>query len=173
MMAHMLIRNADPKRCGSLVNDMKSQCSRNTNQCPDNLEDAMHVLSLHKPDSRSAKDHKRKNSSREERHDGEHKEGTSHAHGGEATPTCWCCGAKEHKSWNCRKKDDVPRNEWRDRKKSTTGSSSGQSKRHQRCLPIKRQVERHACIQRIGRTKAQWMMWSARVVVTEKKQRQS
>ena len=52
LFAFVVLKNADPKRFGSLIKDMASQYSRGTQQYPKTSEEAQEILERHKPDNR-------------------------------------------------------------------------------------------------------------------------
>ena len=54
-MAYMMIRNSDQAKYGSLLNGMVSQFSKNNNQFPVDIRQAMDILSNHKHDNRKTR----------------------------------------------------------------------------------------------------------------------
>jgi len=115
--AYKYLVNADKNKYGSLLDDLRSQYSRGTDQFPRTLEGATNLLSEHKLDNGKQQSQQQNNNQRQH----QKKEDKSE----DDTPTwsfaqmegkCYCCGKPGHKSPDCRFKDKIPKEEWAIRK---------------------------------------------------------
>ena len=104
------LRGCDRDKYQSLIDDLRSQYTRENDQYPRTMEKAMTLLSKHRHDNR--KNGVTRRNAQQPSVKGDEKL-TSFYQGGKA---CYCCGSSEHMLPDCKKKGTIPKSEWKDPK---------------------------------------------------------
>ena len=107
-MAHLFLYCADKSKYGSVLTDLRSQYSKETDQYPRTLSKAIDVLSNHQFDPKYYESQKKK---RENQQSSDTPKTTSFAQT-KKDVICYCCGKKGHVSPKCNKRDEIPREKW-------------------------------------------------------------
>ena len=109
--SYLILRNCDRDKYGSVIQGMESQYSMGHDQFPRQVTLATDILANHKFDSY-------KMNNKTKRHDHNRKESkplteTSFMQAKmKPGEYCYCCGAKDHKSNACPKRNTIPRDQW-------------------------------------------------------------
>jgi len=108
-IAMIFLSNCDWRRYGSVMDDLKESYTRNRNEYPMTLSQAIDILDNHKVDD-AYKDYQKsqeKFKSKETEQEG--KPETSFA---QSQVKCYCCGDPAHKSPGCPLRNKVARDDW-------------------------------------------------------------
>jgi hypothetical protein len=107
-MAYLLLYCADKNKYGSILTDLRSQYSKETDQYPRKLSRAIDMLSTHQFDPKYYESQKKK---RESQQSSDTPKTASFAQT-KKDVICYCCGKKGHTSPKCNKKDEIPQEKW-------------------------------------------------------------
>ena len=115
--AYLLIKNAEWRKYGSILTDLKGSFVKKRDEYPRTFEQAIDLLEQHSPDQ-AWKDYRKsqaKNDKNKEKHGSSFNQ-QSKTKGKQKSDsedyTCFVCGSKEHKKPDCKWTDKIPKNDW-------------------------------------------------------------
>jgi hypothetical protein len=113
LLTFIYMNNADKKRYGSLMLNLRQQQSLKNNQYPKTIPEATNVLSNHKLDNVGArKDKSAEPKSTKVNNDKRSDEQQIELSFANVEGKCYCCGRTGHLSTSCRKANSTPKDEW-------------------------------------------------------------
>ena len=108
-MAHLLMKNSDQKKYGSLLTGLTTQYSMGNNQFPDKITNATDVLANHKHDNY---DPKKRNPTKQVEEKQPEKDEAVEQSFAQDESACCCCGKHGHKSPECPEKNKISKEKW-------------------------------------------------------------
>ena len=111
-VAMIFMTNADWKRYGSLMDDLREGFTHDRNEYPKTLKAAIDMLDSHKVDAAYKEHRKSQEKSKHKDMESNKKSEASFAQKPATGVKCFCCGDPSHKSPDCPYKDKVAKADW-------------------------------------------------------------
>ena len=119
----LFMKNADQRKCGGSMSNLKEQFGSGHDQCPKNEEGALDALTNHEWDEAHSEHRKNQHEQKKEGHNSKQKEeseeennlsqrsvGISFAQKGKKA--CFCCGKEGHLSTVCSEQNTGDKKDW-------------------------------------------------------------
>jgi hypothetical protein len=113
--AYMLMKNSDQGKYGSLMTSLTTQFSMGTNQYPEDVLKAVHILTNHKFHKREPKINNNNPKNKNWNNDDTASTITTQSSFNQEdakNAKCYCCGKKGHYATKCPKKGKKPKDQW-------------------------------------------------------------